>query len=391
MHLLATAIRLEHIGDTDRPTIIDAYDAAIDAASSRSEYLLTVLAAERAARFFKRKDRARMASGLFLVAATAANKWGAWGKLRALETELPELVQLLGGRSIAHVRTIGIPPLNGPTTATPSSGDKPTFSSSDGTSSTDSSRGSAPRGSGRGRRGSLRTGSRPSSRASMNEAADVSTLLAVTTVLQRESSEERVAIALLSALLQTQGATFGALALTDSSGALFLSAAGPPEAIKGSLNVAIPAVDDQAPTSLFTLVSRTRQPVLSSKTRPHAIMSGRTDDPFLRKRNPNAFAAVPLMNRGSLMGVAYVETSQTEGFAASTLELVCVLSGRTRMPCASAGERLALVRLAPHLTREQRTPRDERGHRDRAGADDQRARSDGTDSRGASPSTHCGG
>ncbi|KAF7986847.1 hypothetical protein HWV62_12562 [Athelia sp. TMB] len=280
------AARLEHI--ESYPEALALLEVAINEAVTNGPTLLLAMAYEQAGKLVLKWTRSDFLSGSFLIGAHQTFKeLGAAAKCAQMESMYNVLNGAVGNipASLSISSSAGgVLPASGPESSNSGSGS--------GSSSADS--------------------------------VDLATLLSAVSTWQRENSASRVAASLVSILMKSMGARYGALALMGKDGILRLSVAGPLDDLRSDLHVAIEQCGDIAPTSLINYAMRTHKTILDLVSVSAHV--GLRDDPFFASHRPRSIFVLPIVEERSLRGVCYMDSSREQAFSKASLELVGLLT-----------------------------------------------------------------
>ncbi|MGK4004513.1 AAA family ATPase [Sorangium sp. So ce1036] len=290
--LLVEAERARIEGDELRA--MGLYDAAIEAAGQNEFFHHEALASELAARFHLKSGRKKIASGYMRDAIQGYLRWGATAKAAALAEEHPHLSRQPAAAPAAD----GVDLVTRTTTG----------------------RGSA--------------------------ILDTVTISRAAQTIAGEIVLERIIDRLLRLVIEHAGAQRGVL-LLQQDGRLTLDATitidphrvtiGPPVPAETSADVAL---------SVVHYVERTREPVVLGDASSEGCFAG---DPYIAERRPRSLLCLPMMHKGELTGLLYLENNAaTEVFTPARLDLCALLSAQA----AIAVENARLVARAEAAARE---------------------------------------
>ncbi|HVH45191.1 MAG TPA: ATP-binding protein, partial [Labilithrix sp.] len=300
---LLEAERRRDAGEDERAN--RAYDEAIDAFEASGFRHLQALATELAARHWLAQGYERVAHSYLADARQLYAQWGADAKVERLDAELaPRLVRMRNTGSV-------------------------TSSSSSLTGST----------------------------------LDVGSLLKATQAINSEIVLERVVATLLRIVLENAGAQRACLVL-DEGGELRLAAESEVDSKDAAALRSIPLAETELPATVIYYVARTREVVSLVRDDPGKPFAG---DPYLVVSRPASALAAPILHKGRLSGVLYLENSLVEGaFTARHLAVLDLLTGQIATSLENARLYAELEEHARALASSNRTLVAEVAERERA-------------------------
>ncbi|MGB3558561.1 MAG: AAA family ATPase [Geitlerinemataceae cyanobacterium] len=260
----------------------DLYDRAIELARENKFLQNEALASERAAKFWLSKGKEEIAQLYMKKAHYGYQLWGAKRKVENLEEKYPQLLyQSSATKSIA-------------------------FTNQTTTNTT--------------------TGSRSS------EALDFATFMKASQAISGEIILDKLLANLMTILIENAGAQTGFLIL-DKAGEWVIEASGEVDVDKVTVLQSI-SIDRHLPISIFNYVTRTRETVVITD----AANQGKfTNDPYIKANQTKSILCAPLINRGQLSGIVYLENNLTTGaFTADRLEVIQLLSGQAAIAITNA-------------------------------------------------------
>ena len=137
------------------------------------------------------------------------------------------------------------------------------------------------------------------------ESLDLGGVLLASRVIAAETSREKLPATLATILVETTGASRGALFLINEQGLMLEARA---QAGKASALLSLPAEEcDCAPRTILRFVQRTGQPVILED----ATRDNRFNSEYLRRNKPRSVLCIPIFHQGRLFGAAYLENSLT--------------------------------------------------------------------------------
>lgn len=265
----------------------DHYDRAIDLAREHEYTQEEALALERAALFYLEQKNARLAGHYMRDAHYTYGRWGAAAKQERLRREHGHLLESEGRRR---------------------------------------SRGRAAAGDGAVARG---TGT-----SSELGELDLDTVLSASRALARETDVGGLLRAVMRVSLTSAGAERGFLILVRGDqlivkvrGELGESACFEPLSI---------SLQDQEGLShaVVRYVARTGEPVLLARASKEGMF---VQDPHIRARDCRSLLCIPILSRGSLVAITYLENNRAEGvFDADRLDVLTLLMGQAAVSIESA-------------------------------------------------------
>jgi predicted ATPase/serine phosphatase RsbU (regulator of sigma subunit) len=155
---------------------------------------------------------------------------------------------------------------------------------------------------------------------------DLETVVRATETIAAELSLDRVLERLMRTLSESAGGQRGFLLLDTSDGMRFAaSLAGDPVEVRLGLDEALSATRQLA-TSVVQYVTRTRAPIVVDEATSDPRFRS---DPYVVQRRPKSVLCAPLLRRGQVTGILYLENnSTTHGFSTASLELAQFLAAQ---------------------------------------------------------------
>lgn len=262
------------------------YDLAIQGAKDYGYLHEDALANERAAEFHQFKGRARIAQFYLTEAYRGYLRWGAITKVQALESKYPQLSRnavdspMVG---ITHTRTRTI------TTSTISSG---------------------------------------------VTTLDLTTIVKASQAIAGEIVLSKLLSQLLRILMENAGARTSSLIL-EKEGQLLVEATGDVEQDEIAVSRSIPVGgSQQLPISVINYVARTREAVVLRD----ATQEGKfIRDPYIVETQPKSILCIPIINKGKLIGLLYLENNlTTDAFTSERLEVLKLLAAQAAISLENA-------------------------------------------------------
>ena len=257
----------------------DLYDQAIDTAREYQFMHEEALANELAAKFYLNKSREKMARVYLSEARNIYRKWGAITKVKELEGSYPQYL----------IETAFEPTSTIEATMTHD------LSSDSGTKSLD-----------------LRT--------VVKAAQTISSEIVLKTLLEK----------LIRIVIENAGAQKGFLIL-EKDKKLFIEAEGSVEEKEVTVLSSIPLETNghstKLPNSIINYVKRTRENLLI----PDAGKDSQfVKDNYIQKNNPKSILCIPILDKGDLIGILYLENNLISGaFKPGRLEVMQILSSQS--------------------------------------------------------------
>ncbi|MGD2183927.1 trifunctional serine/threonine-protein kinase/ATP-binding protein/sensor histidine kinase [Lusitaniella coriacea] len=283
---------------------MDLYDRAIAGAKANKYIQEEALANELAAKFYRTWGKEKIARTYLIEAYYCYAQWGAKAKINDLEQRYPKLLQPILQRDGFADLPVRLP----------SSG--LSLSTVTGHSQT-------------------------ATIANISDLLDFSSLLKASQTLSGEIELSPLLSTLMKIILENAGATKGALLLIGEQGLTVEAIATRTDTEKelklDSVHQSIPLEDYQdLPSALINTVRRTAETaLLDAKTAQEQF----TADNYLRRFSPQSLLCFPLLERGNLIGILYLENTFTaDAFTRDRVKLLDAL-------CAQAAISLTNARL----------------------------------------------
>ncbi|MDZ8109190.1 MAG: AAA family ATPase [Nostoc sp. DedQUE12a] len=244
---------------------MDAYDRAIALARENQYLQEEALANELAAKFYLASNRITIAKAYFQEARYGYLRWGATAKVRNLEKQYPQLLEVYFQKT--EIRQINT----------------------------------------------------TESAATKLEALDLETVLKASQALASEIVLDRLLAKLMTILIENAGAQTGYLILpTEGEWRI--------EAMKsiGQATLISKDCNPDLPTSLINYVTRTQESIALD----HAAAEGNfQSEPWIVLRQSKSILCTPLLNQGKLTGIVLLENNlTTKAFTPERIEVLHLLS-----------------------------------------------------------------
>lgn len=170
---------------------------------------------------------------------------------------------------------------------------------------------------------------------------DLATALKASLAIATEITLERVVARLIGISIENAGAERGVFVSADGE-ELRVEAEGlaGSEDVRDHGSVLLDTVDDVVPPGLVRSVARTQEPVVLADAAGDLRLA---DDPYVARRKPKSVLVLPIVRKGEISGVLYLENTLVAGaFTPERLALLEVLSGQMAISLENA-------RLYTHL------------------------------------------
>lgn len=254
---------------------MDLYDKAISLAKKDGYIQKEALTNEVAARFYISRGREKSAVGYMKEASYCYYRWGAYAKVKDLETRYP---QLLEGGSFKRELPM---PLSVP----------PTFTS-DMTSS----------------------------------SLDLMTVTKSSLAISSEFVLETLLSKFMKIVIENAGAKKGYL-LMEKSGQLVIEVesklAEDNTCVRRSVSMESDVNGSILPISIIQYTHRTHENVVLDEATQNGMF---TTDPYMLNAHPESILCMPIVNQGRLMGILYLENKLTKGvFTLKRIEFLKIL------------------------------------------------------------------
>jgi predicted ATPase/class 3 adenylate cyclase len=279
-HHLVEAERLRLAGD---PAAARHYDLAIRGAADQGYAHDEALAYELAGEFYLSQDRRWIGHASLVEASRVWARWGAQAKVaqlrdRYLDVFVRREVSLAPVRSFASTRTL------------------------------DGAHG-------------------------LVSQMELDTLLKAAVAIGGELDLTRLLDTILRIAIENAGAARGLFVMPGEQGLRVVAEAGI-DGDPGASDRDLDQAGDRLPTSVIRYVARTREPVVLGDAGADGTFSS---DPFIQGAGVHSILAVPLVHKGALTAIAYLENAAVIGaFRPSRVEMVRVLAGQAALAIENA-------------------------------------------------------
>ncbi|MCP5103578.1 MAG: AAA family ATPase [bacterium] len=248
------------------------YEKAAETAYENDYINEAALANELAGKFYKQDNRHKLAALYFIEARNCYHKWGAAAKVKDLETKYPRYLSLGFLGSTLSTRTIS-------TTSTDSTGD----------------------------------------------FLDVKSIIKASQTLSGEVQLKGLLEKMMQILIENAGAQ-KSLLMENADGRLLIQAEGNTDGVSGSLQEQPVAESGKVPLSVINYVAHSRQQLVFDNVSKDPNYS---TDRYIQKNQPKSVVCVPIMSKGELSAVIYLENNLVEGaFTPARLEILNMLSSQ---------------------------------------------------------------
>jgi class 3 adenylate cyclase len=280
-HLLVAAEMARLSGQT--LAAMELYDRAIASARDNEYPQNEAIANELAAKFYRTTGKEKIAQVYLWEARYAYLKWGAGGKVAALDEKYPQLLAQAGVSSAMISRTI------------------PTASDT-----------------------------MPSS------ALDLISVLKASQAISGEIELDKLLTNLMKIVIENAGAQRGYLIL-EKEGRWQIEAEGRLAEAETEV-MALESVpveqSKKLPLAVINYVARTRENVVLNEATREGLF---TQDPYIIQSQPKSILCAPLINQGKLNGILYLENALTSGaFTPDRLEVLNLLSAQAAISIENA-------------------------------------------------------
>ena len=159
---------------------------------------------------------------------------------------------------------------------------------------------------------------------SSGEVLDLAAVMKASQAIAGEIELDKLLAALMKIMIQIAGAQIGYLIL-ENDGQMLIEASGKIDVEQIAVLQSI-SIENSVPVSIINYVALTRETVVQN----NAAERGKfTNDPFIKEHQSKSLLCTPLLNRGQLSGILYLENNLTTGaFTPDRLEILQMLSGQ---------------------------------------------------------------
>ena len=171
------------------------------------------------------------------------------------------------------------------------------------------------------------------------EALDLATVIKASQAISSEIELDKLLETLMQILIQNAGAQFGFLIL-EEAGELLIEAEGTVDGqvvVLQSMPIEFVKPDGEMPrlsSAIANYVFRTQQSVVLHDASREGNF---TNEGYIKDFNPKSILCAPLMTRGQLSGIVYLENNLTTGaFTPERLEVLQMLSGQAAIAITNA-------------------------------------------------------
>ncbi len=161
---------------------------------------------------------------------------------------------------------------------------------------------------------------------------DIATLMKASQAISEEIVLEKLLSNLMKILIENAGAQIGYLILNREQ-ELLIEAIGAVNREKIQVMQAIP-IADRLPTSIIHYVAHTKDTVLEHNISERGKFS---EDPYIKAQRTKSVLCTPLIDRGQLTGIIYLENNlTTRAFTPQRLKILQLLSGQAAIAISNA-------------------------------------------------------
>jgi len=179
----------------------------------------------------------------------------------------------------------------------------------------------------------------PTTTSQSREALDLATVMKASQAISSEIDLDKLLETLMQILIQNAGAQFGFLIL-EEAGELLIEAEGTVDGrvlVLQSMPIEFVKPDGEMPrlsSAIANYVFRTQQSVVLHDASREGNF---TNEGYIKDFNPKSILCAPLMTRGQLSGIVYLENNLTTGaFTPERLEVLQMLSGQAAIAITNA-------------------------------------------------------
>jgi serine phosphatase RsbU (regulator of sigma subunit)/tetratricopeptide (TPR) repeat protein len=155
---------------------------------------------------------------------------------------------------------------------------------------------------------------------------DIATVMKASQAISGEVLPEKLLSSLMKILMENAGAQRGYLILARQ-GKLLIEAAGEIENERITVLQSIPVANGQTLSeAIVNYVARTQETVVLNDA---TVQGNFTSDSYIQEAQPQSILCVPLIDRGKLVSIVYLENNSTTGaFTPERVEVLQLLSGQ---------------------------------------------------------------
>ncbi|MEA5470480.1 AAA family ATPase [Spirulina sp. 06S082] len=253
----------------------EVYDRAIRGARENGYYQEEALANELAAQFYRDRGIEKVSCAYLRDAYYGYTRWGAIAKVESLARQHPDFIQNLTktiSTTITQTRSLNV----------------------------------------------------TNTSTSTGEILDLAAAIEASQAIGSEIVLDKLLQTLMTLILANAGATRGVL-LLEQQGQLSIEAEGRVESPEIKVLQSLP-LDDRLPVSLIHYVARTGETVVLHNA---ALEGNFSEDAYIQKQRSRSLLCFPLIERGSLVSIIFLENNLTSGaFSPDRLQLLQLLSGQ---------------------------------------------------------------
>lgn len=164
------------------------------------------------------------------------------------------------------------------------------------------------------------------------EILDFATIMKASQAISSEIVLDKLLATLMKILIENAGAQLGYLIL-ETQGKLFIEASGSVHEDNVTVLKSI-SIENCLPASIINYVARTRKTVLKNDA---ARQGSFTNDPYIKSHQTKSLLCTPLLDRGQLRGIVYLENNLTLGaFTQDRLKVLQLLSSQAAIAITNA-------------------------------------------------------
>lgn len=270
----------------------ELYDQAVIGAKDNGYIQEEALANELAAEFYLAKGREKIAQTYLTEAYYGYTQWGAKAKVRDLEERYPQFIAKV-------VLQETFDSLTPETTKLVSS-----------------------------------TQTVTSTMIEDSRVLDLATVMKASLALSEEIVFDKLLSKLMKVILENAGAQKGVL-IMERSGRLVIEAAGAIDSEEVMVLHSIPVENNSnIPVAIINYVERTQKNLVLNDAAGESIFA---TDPYIATNQPKSILCSPIVNRGKLTGILYLENNQcTRTFTSDRLEVLNILTSQAAISLENA-------------------------------------------------------